>query len=135
MCRRGRPNPQAFSGWRLCMTETVCLDKPTPAFPSSLPLPLPCPPYQQFKKVQEIQKKTKELQEAMAVARIDGASASGSVTVVMSGEQMPVEVNIAKELMEEGAEKVGEWGTRVRQGLPPAVAFCSSLPPNPSRAR
>ena len=42
----------------------------------------------QFKKVQEIQKKTKELQEAMAVARIDGASASGAVKVVMSGEQV-----------------------------------------------
>mmetsp|Transcript_29270 Transcript_29270/g.78587 ORF Transcript_29270/g.78587 Transcript_29270/m.78587 type:complete len:190 (+) Transcript_29270:27-596(+) len=61
---------------------------------------------EQFKKVQEIQKKTKELQEAMAVARIDGASASGAVKVVMSGEQIPIEVDISKELMDEGAEKV-----------------------------
>mmetsp|Transcript_29269 Transcript_29269/g.78584 ORF Transcript_29269/g.78584 Transcript_29269/m.78584 type:complete len:84 (+) Transcript_29269:215-466(+) len=42
----------------------------------------------------------------MAVARIDGASASGAVKVVMSGEQIPIEVDISKELMDEGAEKV-----------------------------
>merc|ERR1719478_998955 len=44
----------------------------------------------QFKKAQEIAKKSQELQTELAAAEFEGASADGSVTFKMNGQQQPV---------------------------------------------
>ena len=44
----------------------------------------------QFKKAQEIAKKSQELQTELAAAEFEGASADGAVTFKMNGQQQPV---------------------------------------------
>merc|ERR1719426_772690 len=44
----------------------------------------------QFKKAQEIAKKSQELQTELAAAEFEGASSDGSVTFKMNGQQPPV---------------------------------------------
>ena len=44
----------------------------------------------QFKKAQEIAKKSQELQTELAAAEFEGASSDGSVTFKMNGQQQPV---------------------------------------------
>ena len=44
----------------------------------------------QFKKAQEIAKKSQELQTELAAAEFEGSSADGAVTFKMNGQQQPV---------------------------------------------
>mmetsp|Transcript_20750 Transcript_20750/g.65267 ORF Transcript_20750/g.65267 Transcript_20750/m.65267 type:complete len:100 (-) Transcript_20750:32-331(-) len=44
----------------------------------------------QFKKAQEIAKKSQELQKELSVAEFEGASADGACTFTMNGQQQPV---------------------------------------------
>ena len=44
----------------------------------------------QFKKAQEIAKKSQELQTELAASEFEGASSDGSVTFKMNGQQQPV---------------------------------------------
>merc|ERR1719405_289040 len=44
----------------------------------------------QFKKAQEIAKKSQELQQELAAAEFEGASEDGKVTFKMNGQQQPI---------------------------------------------
>lgn len=62
---------------------------------------------EQFKMVQEMQKKTAEFKEKMSKLKIPGESADGLVKIEMSGEQQIVSCDISDELLGKGADVVG----------------------------
>merc|ERR1719198_32674 len=62
---------------------------------------------EQFKMVQEMQRKTAEFKEKMSKTNVPGTSADGSVTIVMTGEQQIVSCDISDDLLGRGADIVG----------------------------
>jgi hypothetical protein len=64
-----------------------------------------------FKKAQEVQQGAKLLQEELEQMEIEGTSADGTVKVVMSGNQEPLQVEISPDAMSQGAEVLSETVT------------------------
>ena len=64
-----------------------------------------------FKKAQEVQQGAKQLQEELEQMEIEGSSGDGSVTVVLSGNQEPLRVNISGDAMANGPEALSELVT------------------------
>merc|ERR1719199_109684 len=54
---------------------------------------------EQFKKAQEIAAKTKQMQEELKEARVEATAMDGKVKVVLTGQQQPLEVEIAPDAM------------------------------------
>lgn len=61
-----------------------------------------------FKKAQEVQQGAKQLQEELEAMEIAGQSEDGLVTVVVSGNQEPLRVEIAPEAMQKDAAQLAE---------------------------
>ncbi|MGK7889693.1 MAG: YbaB/EbfC family nucleoid-associated protein [Leptolyngbyaceae cyanobacterium] len=61
-----------------------------------------------FKKAQQVQEGAKQLQEELEQMNIEGQSGGGMVKVVLSGNQEPRSVEIAPEVLEEGAEVLSD---------------------------
>ena len=59
-----------------------------------------------FKKAQQIQDDAKELQQELEEMRIEGKSADGLVSVIMSGNQEPINVDIKEEALSKNAEEL-----------------------------
>ena len=57
-----------------------------------------------FRKAQQIQQDAQKLQEELDAMELEGKSADGRVTVWISGNQQPLRVRIAPELLSDGAE-------------------------------
>ena len=57
-----------------------------------------------FKKAQELQQNAQKLQDELDAMEIEGSSADGRASVWLSGNQQPLRVRIAPELLGEGAE-------------------------------
>ncbi|HEY9794354.1 MAG TPA: YbaB/EbfC family nucleoid-associated protein [Leptolyngbyaceae cyanobacterium] len=64
-----------------------------------------------FKKAQEVQQGAKQLQEELEQMEIEGASADGSVKVVLSGNQEPLRVEISEAAIAQGAPALSELVT------------------------
>ena len=64
-----------------------------------------------FKKAQEVQQGAKQLQEELEQMEISGASSDGLVTVTVSGNQEPLNVEIASEALDRGAETLSQMVT------------------------
>ncbi|MDP8963749.1 MAG: YbaB/EbfC family nucleoid-associated protein [Cyanobacteriota bacterium] len=64
-----------------------------------------------FKKAQEVQQGAKQLQEELEQMEIEGTSGDGSVTVVLSGNQEPLRVQISADGLNKGAEALSELVT------------------------
>lgn len=64
-----------------------------------------------FKKAQEVQQGAKQLQEELEQMEIEGASADGSVKVVLSGNQEPLRVDISEDAIAIGAPALSELVT------------------------
>lgn len=64
-----------------------------------------------FKKAQQVQEGAKQLQEELEQMNIEGQSGGGMVKVVLSGNQEPRGVEIAPEVLEEGAEVLADLVT------------------------
>jgi len=64
-----------------------------------------------FKKAQEVQQGAKQLQEELEQMEIEGTSVDGSVTVVLSGNQEPLRVQISADALNKGAEGLSELVT------------------------
>ena len=60
------------------------------------------------KKAQQVGLKVKELQEELQETEIEAVAANGGVTVVISGAQVPISVDVTAELLEQGADAVSE---------------------------
>jgi DNA-binding YbaB/EbfC family protein len=56
-----------------------------------------------FRKAQQIQQDAQKLQEELDAMEIEGCSGDGRVSVWISGNQQPLRVRIAPELLAEGA--------------------------------
>ena len=61
-----------------------------------------------IKKAQQVGVKVKELQEELQETEIEAVAANGGVTVVISGAQVPISVDVTAELLEQGADAVSE---------------------------
>ncbi len=61
-----------------------------------------------FKKAQQVQEGAKRLQEELEQMEVSGEAAGGAIRVVLSGNQEPVQVTIAPEIMNEGAEVLSD---------------------------
>ena len=61
-----------------------------------------------FKKAQEVQQGAQQLQAELEQLEIEGKSADGLVTVVMSGNQEPRRVEIAPDALSQGADALSE---------------------------
>ena len=61
-----------------------------------------------FKKAQEVQAGAQQLQNELEQMEIEGKSEDGLVTVVMSGNQEPLRVEIAADAMSQSAEALSE---------------------------
>ncbi len=61
-----------------------------------------------IKKAQEVQQGAARLQEELEAMRIEGESGQGLVKVVMNGNQRPLDVTIAAEAMNEGADVLSD---------------------------
>jgi hypothetical protein len=61
-----------------------------------------------FKKAQQVQEGAKQLQEELEQMNIEGQAGGGMVKVVLSGNQEPRSVEIAPEVLEEGAEVLSD---------------------------
>lgn len=61
-----------------------------------------------FKKAQQVQEGAKKLQEELEVMEIEGEAGGGLVKVVLSGNQEPRRVEIAPEVLNEGAEVLSD---------------------------
>jgi DNA-binding YbaB/EbfC family protein len=57
-----------------------------------------------FRKAQQIQQDAQKLQEELDAMELEGKSADGRVSVWLSGNQMPLRVQVAPELLSGGAE-------------------------------
>jgi len=60
------------------------------------------------KKAQQVGVKVKELQEELQETEIEAVAAEGGVTVVISGSQVPLSVEVTDELLAKGADAVSE---------------------------
>ena len=60
------------------------------------------------KKAQQVGVKVKELQEELQETEIEAVAAEGGVTVVVSGAQVPLSVEVSDELLAQGAAAVSE---------------------------
>jgi DNA-binding protein YbaB len=60
----------------------------------------------QFKKMQEMQQKSKKMQEDLQAARLTGKSADGLTTVVVNGQATPLEATVGN--IDAGADAVGK---------------------------
>ena len=56
-----------------------------------------------FKKAQELQQNAQKLQEELDAMELEGCSADGRASVWLSGNQQPLKVRLAPELVAEGA--------------------------------
>jgi len=61
-----------------------------------------------FKKAQQVQQGAQQLQEELEQMEIEGKSDDGLVTVVLSGNQEPLRVEIAPEALEKDAQSLSE---------------------------
>jgi len=61
-----------------------------------------------IKKAQQVGVKVKELQEELQQTEIEAVAANGGVTVVISGAQVPISVDVTEELLAQGADAVSE---------------------------
>ena len=59
-----------------------------------------------IKKAQAVGVKVKELQEELQETEIEAVAANGGVTVVISGAQVPISVEVTDELLKEGPDAV-----------------------------
>ncbi len=57
-----------------------------------------------FKKAQELQQNAQKLQEDLDAMEIEGSSSDGRASVWLSGNQQPLRVELAPDLLAEGAE-------------------------------
>jgi DNA-binding YbaB/EbfC family protein len=57
-----------------------------------------------FKKAQELQQNAQKLQEDLDAMEVEGSSADGRVSVWLSGNQQPLRVRMAPELLNEGVQ-------------------------------
>jgi hypothetical protein len=57
-----------------------------------------------FRKAQQIQQDAQKLQEELDAMELEGSSADGRVSVWLSGNQMPLRVRVAPELLAGSAE-------------------------------
>ena len=60
------------------------------------------------KKAQQVGVKVKELQEELQETEIEAVAADGGVTVVVSGAQVPISVDVTDDLLAKGPEAVSE---------------------------
>ena len=60
------------------------------------------------KKAQQVGTKVKELQDELQETEIEAVAADGGVTVVISGAQVPLSVEVTEELLAKGADAVSE---------------------------
>lgn len=74
------------------------------------------------KKAQQVGTKVKELQEELTQTEIEAVAADGGVTVVISGAQVPISVEVTDELLAKGADAVSE-----AVGLAAAQAHSNSM--------
>lgn len=86
-----------------------------------------------IKKAQQVGVKVKELQEELQQTEIEAVAANGGVTVVISGAQVPISVDVTEELLAQGADAVSEagappthWHTRLDHRLPHADLSAST---------
>lgn len=56
-----------------------------------------------FKKAQQIQQDAAKLQEELDAMELEGSSSCGRASVWLSGNQQPLKVSLAPELLEEGS--------------------------------
>mmetsp|Transcript_34207 Transcript_34207/g.133982 ORF Transcript_34207/g.133982 Transcript_34207/m.133982 type:complete len:136 (+) Transcript_34207:183-590(+) len=61
-----------------------------------------------YKKAQEFTKETKIMQEELAATELEGTARDGLVKVVMTGNQVPLSVEVSEELLGEGSEAVSK---------------------------
>ena len=61
-----------------------------------------------IKKAQQVGVKVKELQEELQETEIEAVAADGGVTVVVSGAQVPISVDVTDDLLAKGPEAVSE---------------------------
>ncbi|MBW4691113.1 MAG: YbaB/EbfC family nucleoid-associated protein [Lyngbya sp. HA4199-MV5] len=64
-----------------------------------------------FKKAQQVQEGARRLQEELEQMEIEGESGGGLVKVVLSGNQEPLSVTIAPDVLGEGAEVLSDLVT------------------------
>ncbi len=64
-----------------------------------------------FKKAQQVQEGARRLQEELEQMEIEGESGGGLVKVVLSGNQEPLSVAIAPDVLGEGAEVLSDLVT------------------------
>ena len=69
------------------------------------------------KKAQQVGVKVKELQEELQETEIEAIAADGGATVVISGAQVPLSVEVTPELLAKGAAAVSEAGSRTPPSL------------------
>ena len=60
------------------------------------------------KKAQQVGVKVKELQEELQDTKIEAVAADGGVTVVISGAQVPISVEVTPELLGKGSAAVSD---------------------------
>ncbi len=58
-----------------------------------------------FKKAQELQQNAQKLQEELDTMKLEGRSADGRASVWLTGNQQPLRVQLAPELLAEGQER------------------------------
>ena len=61
-----------------------------------------------IKKAQQVGVKVKELQEELTNTEVEATSASGGVTVTISGSQVPISVAVTDELLAQGSQAVSD---------------------------
>ena len=61
-----------------------------------------------IKKAQQVGVKVKELQEELTNTEVEATSASGGVTVTISGAQVPISVAVTDELLAQGSQAVSD---------------------------
>ena len=66
-----------------------------------------------IKKAQQVGVKVKALQEELAQTEIEAISADGGCTVVISGAQVPISVDVTEALLAKGSKAVSEAGACV----------------------
>ncbi len=82
-----------------------------------------------IKKAQQVGVKVKELQEELSQTEIEAVAADGGCTVVISGAQVPISVEVTEELLAKGSEAVSEAGASAGSpsDSPPRPCLPSSL--------
>ncbi len=68
-----------------------------------------------FQKAQQVQQGAQQLQQELEGMRIDGKDEGELVTVIMSGNQEPIEVTISPEAMTKKAEELSKLVTEAMQ--------------------